>query len=148
MPDNKASDAVKEAEKARDEAIEAAQETAEAEQTRAQIDAKFREDMHKAAEKRDKALAKLPNAPGANIDEIAWNETKLDDDPPYNALTPEHRQKLRVVTDAVRATGNADVVGLEAYEARIRELLEGEKAPAGTATPVAAAAKANAEKGK
>ena len=149
MPDNKASsEAVKDAKDARDEAIEKAQEATEAEQTRAQIDAKFREDIQKATEKRDKALAKLPNAPGANLDEVAWNETKADDDPLYNALTPDHRQKLRVVSDAVRSTGNADVVGLEAYEARIVELLADEKAAAGTVTPVAAAAKANLEKGK
>jgi hypothetical protein len=144
---DKTSDQVKDAVKARDEAVEAAQESVEVEATRADIDRKFREDVAKAAEKRDKALAKLPNAPGANLDEIAWNETKADDDPVYAALVPDFKQKLHTVTEAVRATGNADVVGLEAYEARIVELLEDEKAAAGTVTPVAAAAKANAEKG-
>lgn len=152
MPDNKASsDAVKEAKAARDEAVDNAQEAAEAEQTRAQIDADFRADVAKASEKRDKALAKLDKktgGTGGNIDEIAWNETKAEDDPVYNALAPDHRQKLRAVTDAVRSTGNADVVGLEAYEARIVELLADEKAAAGTPTAVAAAAKANLEKGK
>lgn len=145
---DKSTDAVKDAKEAREEAVEAAADTAKDEQKRNEIDAQFREDVAKAAEKRDKALAKLSRKPGhgGNIAEIAWNDTKAEEDPPYNAITADHRHKLDVVVDAVRTTGNADVAGLELFEARVVELLAEEKAATGTVTPVAAAAKANAEK--
>lgn len=125
---------------------EAAKEGAEVEAKRNEIDADFREGVQKLQEKRDKALAKLPRR--GNIAEVAWNETKEEGDPPYNAVASDHRQKLDTIVQAVRETGNADVVGLEAFEERVKELLADEKEAEGTPTKVAAAAKANAEKGK
>lgn len=142
---DKATESTK-ARNARDEADEAAAKTAEVQATRAEIDAQFRADIAKATEKRDKALAKLPDTPGANIEEVAWNDTKRDDDPPYNALAIEHRQKLHTAAEAVRATGSAGIVGLEAYEARVKELLEAEKVLVGAEGSATIAAKSTIEK--
>lgn len=125
-------------------ALEAAKDEAK----RTDIDAHFREDVRKASEKRDKALAKLGPRAGANIAEIAWNDTKAEDDPAYNDCAADHRAKLDTVVQAVRATGNADVVGLEAFEERVRELLAEEAEAAGTPSKVPAEAKKHAEKGK
>lgn len=117
----------------------AAEEGAKEEAKRAEIDAKFRDDVRKAAEHRDKALAKLPRT--GNIAEIAWNETKAEEDPEYNAVAGDFRQKLDTVVQAVRQTGNADVVGLEAFEEKVKELLAEEKEAEGTPSKTAAAAK-------
>lgn len=100
-------------------------------QIRQEADAEFREDVRKATEKRDKKLAKLKT--GINIAEKAWNETKADDDPPYNAVSSDHKQKLDTIVQAVRETGNADVVGLEEFEARVKELVDEQGGPTGTA---------------
>lgn len=100
-------------------------------QIRQEADAEFREDVRKATEKRDKKLAKLTL--GVNIAEKAWNETKAEDDPPYNAISSDHRQRLDTVVQAVRETGNADVVGLEEFEARVLELVKEQGGPTGTA---------------
>jgi hypothetical protein len=125
-------------------ALEAAKEEAK----RADIDAAFREDVRKASEKRDKALAKLPSEKRGNIAEVAWNETKGDDDPVYADTAVDHRRKLDTVVQTVRETGNADVVGLEAFEERVKELLAEEKEAEGTPSRVPATAKAQVEKGK
>lgn len=123
---------------------EEAQEAAKTEQKRTDIDAKFREDVRKAAEHRDKALAKLPRS--GNIAEIAWNETKAEGDPEYRDVAGDHRLKLDNVVQAVRETGNADVAGLEAFEEKVKELLAEEKEAEGTASKTAAAAKAIPDK--
>lgn len=127
-------------------ALDAAKDEAK----RNEIDAEFRDAVNKASEKRTKALAKLDSkrGPGANIAEIAWNETKADEDPVYGDTTGEHRNKLAEVVRAVRETGNADVVGLEAFEARVAELLAEVKEAAGTPSKVPAEAKKNVDKGK
>jgi hypothetical protein len=129
-------------------ALPTPEEAAKLEAKENEINAEFREDVAKAVEKRDKALAKLPRKRGANTAEIAWNETKAEDDPAYNAIASDYRQKLDTVVQAIRETGNADVVGLEAFEERVKELLAEEKEAEGTPTKVAAKAKANAAKGK
>lgn len=118
-------------------ALEAAKEEAK----RTDIDAAFREDVRKAGEKRDKALAKLPSSKRGNIAETAWNDTKTDEDVPYNETAADFRARLDTVVQAVRETGNADVVGLEAFEERVKELLDEEKEAEGTPSKVAAAAK-------
>lgn len=125
-----------------------AQEAAKEEAKRTEIDAAFRDDVRKATEKRDKALAKLPSSKHGNIAETAWNETKGEDDPPYNETAADHRAKLDTVVQAVRETGNADVVGLEAFEERVRELLAEEAEAAGTPSKTPAEAKKQLEKGK
>lgn len=118
-----------------------AQEAAKEEAKRTDIDATFRDDVRKASEKRDKALAKLPSSKHGNIAEVAWNETKTDEDPLYKDTVADHRAKLDTVVQAVRETGNADVVGLEAFEEKVKELLEEDKEAEGTPSKVAAAAK-------
>lgn len=120
---------LKDADKAKEEAAK----RVEAEQ---KIDAEFREAVAKATEKRDKALAKL--SPGSNIAETAWNETKAEEDPLYKDSTADHRRKLDTVVEAVKTTGNADVVGLEDFEARVIELLAEAGTPAGTVAPFVA----------
>lgn len=126
----------------------AATEAAKVAAKRNEIDAQFREDVRKAAEKRDKALEKFGPRHGGNIAEIAWNETKADEDPKYGDAAADHRRKLDTVVQAVRASGNADVVGLEAFEERVKELLADEAEAAGTPSKTPATAKAIAEKGK
>lgn len=111
-----------EADKAREEAAKRTAALNEA-------DATFREEVAKAAEKRDKARAKA-GAP-LSIAERAWDETKSDDDPLYRETALTHRQKLDDVVAAVRTSGNADVVGLEEFEARVVELLAEEGATPG-----------------
>lgn len=159
MPDNKPrdeadKDAGRPAERAATatemakDAIKAADEAAKTEQKRNEIDAEFREDVHKAAEKRDKALAKLPRAATANIAETAWNDTKAEDDPDYANTAADHRRKLDTAVQAIRESGNADIAGLEAFEERVKELLAEEAEAEGTPSKVPAAAKAHAEKGK
>lgn len=125
-------------------------EAAEVQAKRNEIDAQFRADVAAAGEKRNKALAKLPAEPGkgANIAELAWNQTKADDDPDYANTAGDHRRKLDTVVQAIRESGNADVVGLEAFEERVKELLADEKEAEGTPSKVPAKAKEQAEKGK
>lgn len=146
----KASDAVKDAKEQAKEDEKAREEAVEEEQTRTEIDAAFHEDVAKASEKRNKALAKLDKKAGrgGNIAEIAWNETKAEEDPVYASTAFDHRNKLNAAVDAIRTSGNADIVGLEAFEARVVELLKEEKEAVGTPTRVAADAKANASAGK
>lgn len=91
----------------------------------AEADATYREDVKAAGEKRAKALAKVPGT--GNLAETAWANTKSDEDPAYNDLALDFRQKLDAVVDAVRTTGNAGVVGLEEFEAEVVKLLEAEK---------------------
>lgn len=111
---------------------------------RQEIDAEFREDVRKAAEKRDKALSKLKT--GRNLAEIAWNKTKAEEDPAYNAVDSTFRERLNTVVQTIRETGNADVVGLEAFEAEVKELVAEEGGPTGTALePTAMPGKAEAE---
>jgi hypothetical protein len=112
----------------KDTAREAA---AEREQALAQADADFREDVAKAAAKRQKVLDKYPDQ--GNIAERAWNATKSEDDVEYKALAGEFKQKLDDVVTAVRETGNADVVGLEEFEAEVVRLLAELDVPTGTA---------------
>lgn len=125
-----------------------AQEAAKEEAKRAEVDTTFREDVRKAAEKRDKVLAKLPTTRRGNIAEVAWNETREDSDPVYADTAGDHRRKLDTVVQAVRETGNADVVGLEAFEEKVKELLAEEKEAEGTPSKMPAKAKENVEKGK
>ena len=125
-------------------ALDAAKEEAK----RSEIDAQFREDVRKAAEKRDKALAKLPAVKHGNIAETAWNDTKAKEDPIYADTAADHRRRLDTVVQAIRESGNADVVGLEAFEGRVKELLAEEAEPAGTPSKTAAEAKKQIEKGK
>lgn len=127
---------------------ELTEESAKVEAKRNEIDAQFRDDVAKAAEKRDKALAKLPRRGTGNVAETAWNETKREEDPEYKNIAGEHRRKLDDVVNAVRETGNADVAGLEAFEERVKEVLAEEKEAEGTPSKTAAAAKANVDKGK
>lgn len=137
--DEASADAPRPAERTKTQAEldKAAEVAAKDAQIRAEADAQFREDVAKAQEKRDKRLAKLST--GTDIVEQAWNETKADDDPPYNALAADHLQKLRAVETAVRETGNADVIGLEAFEERLRELINEQGGPTGTALVPSAA---------
>lgn len=148
--DEAAPDAARPAEQSTNMAAttDAALEGAEAEAKRADIDTRFREDVNKAAEKRNKALSKLPAERRKNIAETAWNETKAEDDPDFNAVTPDHRAKLNYTVQTVRETGNADIVGLEAFEAKVKELLADEKEAEGTPSGVPARAKAQATEGK
>ena len=126
-----------------------AEESAKEQAKRAEIDKEFQDDVAKAAEKRTKALSKLsPKARGGNIAEIAWNDTKADEDPDFGSVDATHREKLNYVVQTIRETGNADVVGLEAFEERVKELLDEEKEAEGTPSKVPAKAKENAEKGK
>lgn len=122
-------------------ATQTAQEAAKEEAKRTDIDATFREEVQKAADKRTKALAKLPSEKHRNIAETAWNETKAKEDPEYKDTAPDHRAKLDTVVQAIRESGNADVVGLEAFEEKVRELLAEEAEAAGTPSKTAAAAK-------
>ena len=124
----------------------AALDGAEIEAKRNAADAQFREDVAKAAEKRDKALAKLPGS--GNIAEEAWNSTKADEDPAYNAVAADHRAKLDTAVQTIRETGNADIVGLEAFEEKVKELLADEKEAEGTPSKVPAKAKEQATAGK
>lgn len=126
-------------------ADKAAEKAAETEQKRAEIDQQYRDDVAKAGEKRAKALAKLPAHRG-NIAEVAWDETKREEDPLYNAVAPDHRAKLDTAVQTIRESGNADIVGLEAFEERVKELLAEEAEAEGTPSKVAAAAKAVPDK--
>lgn len=108
--------------KSQTEAEKAAQKAAEDQAKRNQIEADFREDVAKAADKRAKALAKLDPA-SVNVAEQAWNDTKPEGEPDYNGITSTKKAQLDLVVDAVRTSGNADVVGLEDFEARVAELL-------------------------
>jgi hypothetical protein len=110
--------------KKKTEAEKAAEEAAERQNAINEADAAFREDVAKAAEKRDKAIAKATKGMSTNVAEEAWNETKAEGDPEYRAVAADHRAKLDTVVEAIRTTGNADVVGLEAFEAKVVELLE------------------------
>lgn len=108
---------------------------------RAEADAEFRETVQKAADKRAKRLAKLPA--GANVAEQAWNETKDELDPLYNAVTPDHKFKLDTAVDHIRRTGSADIAGLEAFEARVKELIADEE-PTAALQPASSAGKEEA----
>lgn len=96
-------------------------DSAQTEAKRNAADAQFREDVAKAVEKRDKALAKLPG--GGNVAETAWNETKADEDPAYNAVASDFRGKLDAAVRSITETKSAGIAGLEAFEARVKELL-------------------------
>lgn len=111
-------------------AEKAARESAERTAAINEADAEFREDVAKAAAKRDKAIAKFKSP---NVAEQAWNETKSESDPDYNAVSGDFRQKLDNVVQSVKETGNADVVGLEEFEKRVVELLAEQGVPAGSA---------------
>lgn len=106
---------------------ESAQKAAKAAQERSEADTEFREAVQKAAEKRAKRLEKLG---GTSIAEKAWNETKAEEDPPYAQVSGDFRQKLDAIVATIRETGNADVVGLEAFEERVKELVAEEGGPA------------------
>lgn len=118
MPSTKSQ---KEAEAAEKAALKSAEEAAKKQAAVNEADAAFREDVRKAAEKRAKAREKA--GANDNIAERAWNETKAEDDPVYGECALDFRQKLDAVVEAVRNTGNADVVGLEKFEERARQLL-------------------------
>jgi hypothetical protein len=105
-------------------ADKAAEEAAEQRAAINEADADFREAVAKATEKRDKAIEKATKGKSGNVAEIAWNETKSDDDPLYKDCAVDHRRKLDDIVTAVRQTGNADVVGLEDFEAKVVELLK------------------------
>ncbi len=122
--------ATKKASDVRNAADDAKKKATERAEGLSKADAEFRDAVAKAAKKRADAIAKLPG--GGNIAETAWNETKADEDPEYNAVSSTFRAKLDDVVAAVRQTGNADVVGLEAFEARVVELLAEAGTPAGS----------------
>lgn len=88
----------------------------------AEADSEFKDAVAKAGEARKKVLDAYPDA--GNIAERAWNTTKRDDDVDYAAATLPFRQKLDTVVEAVRSSGNADVVGLEDFEAEVVRLLK------------------------
>lgn len=103
------------------EADKAAEEARERETKRNEADTEFRETVRKAGEKRAKVYA---DTGAGNIAEQAWNDTRDEDtDPPYNEISFTKRQQLDAVVEALRTSGNADVVGLEEFEARAKELL-------------------------
>lgn len=103
----------------------AAKEATERTAAIAKIDADFREEVKAASDKRTKALLKYPDL--NNYAERAWNDTKSEEDATYAEVSLPYRQKLDAVVEAVKTTGNADVVGLEAFEERVRELIAAEK---------------------
>lgn len=103
-------------------ADEAADEAAKRQAGITEADAAFREDVAKAADKRAKALAKLPGYSG-NLAEEAWNETKAEGDPEYKDLATDFRQKLDTAVTAIEQTGNADIVGLEEFERVVVRLI-------------------------
>lgn len=109
-----------------------AEEAAKAAAERKQIEADLQEDVNTAVAKHDAALAELP---GGSVAERAWNATKADDDPVYREISSVKKQQLAEVEEAVRRTGNADVVGLEAYEAEVKRLLEAEGITPGRLVP-------------
>lgn len=113
--------------KSQTEADKAAKEAAERKAAIDKADADFKAAVVKAAEAREKVLEKYPDL--GNVAEAAWNETKVEEDPPYKDVTLDKRQKLDSVVDTIKTTGNADVVGLEDFEARVIELLKERKLP-------------------
>jgi hypothetical protein len=108
-----------------------------------EADTAFHADVAKAAEKRDKVYADYPDK--SNLAEMAWNATKTDDDPLYKDVVGDFRRKLDFAAETVRATGNADIAGLEAFEAEIKRLLTDLDIPTGTALVPAAATEVAAE---
>lgn len=93
----------------------------------------FAKDVQSAVEKRDAVLAKYPDTSLAGITAAAWEATKDDDDPSFNACILSHRQKLLTHAEAVQRLG---VTGENPsdFERKVAELTEAAK-------PKAAAAK-------
>lgn len=134
--------ATKSAEEARSAADREMEEARERQARINEIDATFREEVKAAADRRAKALADLPGY-STNFAETAWNETKAEDDPLYADVSPDFRRKLDTAVDSIRNTGSADIVGLEAFEARVKELIAEEKEEK---EPTAVATKSTSEK--
>lgn len=88
-------------------------------------EAELQKTVEEASAKHQAVLAENP-APGSYA-EIAWNDTKAEGDPLYAECTGDHRRKLDTAVDAITRTGRADIVGLEAFEARVKELIEAQK---------------------
>lgn len=127
--------ATKSAEDRRTKADEAAEAARERQAKIAEIDTTFKDAVKAAADERAEALAELnEDFPSTNIAEQAWNETKAEADPLYADVAADFRQKLDVTVDTIKGTGNADEVGLEDFEARVKELLAEEDPNAETAT--------------
>lgn len=97
---------------AQEKADEAKEKAAERQAALAQADTDFREAVAEAAAERQKVYDEYAED-GGNIAERAWNETKLDEDPDYNAVAADHRRKLDVAVDSIRTTGSAGIAGLE-----------------------------------
>lgn len=95
-----------------------------------EADAKLAEAFAKAIEARDKVYAEWPDA--NNFAEIAWNNTKVDEDPLYKDVASPFRAKLDDAAATIRTTGNADIVGLEDFEVEVKRLLEESEIPVGS----------------
>lgn len=140
--------AIKAAEDRRSAADEKKAEATERQAAINEIDATFREEVKAAADKRAAAMAELPGE-STNMAETAWNETKSEEDPLYADLAMDFRAKVDVAFDAIKTTGNADIAGLEDFEARVKELLAEEKeATEGETKTKAATGSSSAKSGK
>lgn len=106
---------------AQKEAEKVAKEAGERKAALDKADADFREAVAKGAEAREKIREKYPDL--GNVAELAWNETKPVTDPDYVGCSLTFRQKLDATVDTIKATGNADEIGLKDFEKRVVELL-------------------------
>lgn len=95
----------------------------------AEADAKFTEAVAKAAADRKKVYDAYPDS--GNFAERSWNATKGDDDVPYDEVASTFRGKLDTAVDTIKATGNADIAGLEDFEAEVVRLLKEANEPVG-----------------